>query len=254
MTDLADTPTQAEVADRQTRSRTRGIVYPTSDGKPMAETDKHRDLATYAIEALKLHFADRPDVYIAGNNFLYYQEGSPKICVSPDLYVVFGVPMRQRDCYMAWNEGGKLPDVVLEFTSRKTRREDTHRKRPQYEQELRVPEYFLFDPTGDYLSPRLQGYRLDGARYVPLEVVDGRLYSQRLQLDLVQQGEWLRLFDPARGEWLLTYQEQAHRAEQEALRAEQEASARVAAEAETARLREELAALRRQMERGAEPS
>jgi Uma2 family endonuclease len=213
----------------------------------MAETDKHRDLAVYVLEALKLHFLDNPDVYISGNNFVYYEEGKPRACVSPDVYVVFGVPMRQRDCYMAWKEGGRLPDVVFEFTSRKTRREDTHRKRPQYEKTLRVPEYFLFDPTGDYLSPRLQGYRLGEDGYVPLEVVDGRLHSERLNLDLVQQGEWLRLYDPQRAVWLLTLEEQARRAEQEA-------TARLAAETETERLREELAALRRQIGQGSSES
>src|SRR5215471_10579931 len=86
----------------------RRITYPTSDGKPMAETDKHRDLMMYAIEALKVFFADRPEIYVSGNNFLYWQEGDPKKRVSPDCYVVFGVGMRQRDSYKAWEESGKL--------------------------------------------------------------------------------------------------------------------------------------------------
>src|SRR4051812_40965879 len=45
------------------RPAAREVVYPTSDGEPMAETDKHRDLTVYVIEALKAHFAARPDVY-----------------------------------------------------------------------------------------------------------------------------------------------------------------------------------------------
>jgi Uma2 family endonuclease len=227
------------------------VEYPTSDGKPMAETDRHRDLAVYVIEALKARYRDDPDVYISGNNFLYYEEDNPRACVSPDVYVVFGVPMRQRDCYKAWEEGGRLPDVVFEFTSRRTRREDTQTKRPRYEQLLRVPEYFLFDPTGDYLQPRLQGFRLEEGRYAPLELVEGRLFSPRLGLELVQQGQDLRLYDPDRGEWLLTPSEleQAHRtererAEAERQRAEAEARAREAVEAENARLRAELEALR----------
>ena len=35
------------------RPSPREVVYPTSDGEPMAETDKHRDLTVYVIEALK---------------------------------------------------------------------------------------------------------------------------------------------------------------------------------------------------------
>src|SRR5207248_958988 len=154
---------------------------------PMAGTDKHCDTMIYTREALKVYFADRPEVYISGNNFLYWQEGNPRKCVSPDCYVVFGVGMRQRDCYKAWEEGGKLPDVVIEFTSKKTKKEDTQTKRPLYERELKVPEYFLFDPTGDYLQPRLQGYRLVQGEYVPLELVDNRLYIEQLGLELVQE-------------------------------------------------------------------
>jgi Uma2 family endonuclease len=225
----------------------------------MAETDLHRDLGVYFIEALKAYFAARPEVYVSGNNFIYWEEGNPRAVVSPDAYVVFGVGMRPRDCYKAWEEGGKLPDVVFEFTSKKTRGEDTTKKRPLYEQRLRVPEYFLFDPTGDYLRPRLQGFRLDGDRYAPLEVVEGRLHSELLGLDLVQEGESLRLFDPARGEWLLSpaelesaRQSERRRADAEAVmresetrRADAEAAARAEAEEEAARLRAELEALRR---------
>lgn len=251
------------------RTKRREIEYPVSDGKPMAESDLHRDIAFYVIEALKQHFRSRPDVYVSGNNFIYWIEGNPRRSVSPDAYVVFGVEMRPRDCYMAWLEGGRLPNVVFEFTSRKTRREDTDKKRPLYEQELRVPEYFLFDPRGDYLKPRLQGFRLQDKQYVPLEVVNGRLHSEQLGLDLVQHGETLRLFDPAVGEWLPSPQELAERAAAEAQRAAAEAERAAAAaqraaaeaqraaaeaqradsaEAELARVRAELEMLRSRRE------
>src|SRR4051794_12971630 len=223
----------SDLAEKPAVSRPDEIDYPTSDGKPMAETDTHRKLMVYAIEALTLYFRDRPDVYVSGNNFIYWEEGNRKRFVSPDTYVVFGVGMRDRDCYKAWEEGGKLPDVVFEFTSKTTRREDTRTKRPLYEATLAVPEYFLFDPTGDYLKPRFQGYRLVGGHYVPLEVVEGRLRSERLGLDLVVRGEEFRFYDPARGEWLPTVRELAERAEREAERAD-------AADAEIARLKAEL--------------
>lgn len=242
------------------KPRLREIDYPSSDGKPMAETDLHRDIAVYVIEALKTHFSGRPDVYVSGNNFIYYEEGNPKARVSPDAYVVFDVGMHPRDSYFVWREGGRVPDVVFEFTSRKTRKEDTDLQRPLYEQALKVTEYFLFDPRGDYLKPRFQGFRLVEGSYVPLEVVDGRLRSQCLNLDLVPEGPLLRLVDPDTGEALLSplEQHQARRtAEAEARRAEAEtrlaeAEARRAeavarrVEEENARLRAELEALRRQ--------
>jgi Uma2 family endonuclease len=219
--------------------------YPSSDGKPMAETDKHRDLMIYFIKALTIYFAQRQDVYVSGNNFLYFQEGDPTRRVSPDCYVAFGVEKRLRDSYKSWEEGGRLPSVVFEFTSRKTRKEDTQTKRPLYEQELRVPEYFLFDPTGDYLNPRLQGYRLQGAEYVELVPKAGRLHSEVLGLDLVQEGEGVRLYDPVAGEYLRTAQEEAAGRVAEKQRADQAEQRADAAEAELARLRAELEALRR---------
>src|SRR5215216_3625522 len=83
--------------------------YPSSDGKPMAETDQHAELMIYFKEALRHHYADRPEVYISGNNFIYYEEGNPKAHISPDCYVVFGAGMRLRNSFMTWREGGLLP-------------------------------------------------------------------------------------------------------------------------------------------------
>ena len=221
-------------------------LYPTGDGKPMAETDLHQDQMIYIIQALKTFYQSDSDVYVAGNNFLYYEQGNPRAVVSPDGYVVFGVPKRRRNTYMLWKEGGVTPAVVFEVTSKKTKREDVRTKRPLYENVLRVPEYFQFDPTGDYLRPRLQGLRLIEGQYQAILLIDGRLHSEQLGLDLVQEGEIVRLFDPVRNVFLLTHQETSRQAEQETLRADMEAQAREEAEAEIIRLRAELEALQRQ--------
>jgi Uma2 family endonuclease len=173
----------------------------------MAETEKHLLLMLYCIGALKNYFAARPDVYAVGNNFLYWEEGNPKARISPDCYVVFGVENRVRDSYKAWEEGGRLPSVVFEFTSKKTRHEDVRKKRPLYEQVLKVPEYFQFDPTGDYLKPRLQGLRLRDGVYEAIPLVNDRMVSEQLGLELVMEGERLRLWDPVKGEWLLSHVE-----------------------------------------------
>ncbi len=236
---------------KPTVEKPRRVVYPTRDGRPMAETDKHREIAFYIIQALKTYFSGHDDVYVSGNNFVFWEEGKPKARISPDAYVVFGPTPDLRDSYMAWKDKGRLPSVVFEFTSHKTQREDTDTKLPLYEGVLKTPEYFLFDPTGDYLKPRLQGYRLVGNQYVRLELTDDRLHSEQLGLDLVQQGESLRLYDPVQGRFLPTTLELSHhaeaetrRAEAETRRAQVEADQRQSAEAEVARLRAELDALR----------
>lgn len=139
------------------------VDYPASDGMPMAESDFQRKVLTYAVEALDCHFRDRPDVYVSGNIFLYYHEGNPKAVVAPDAMVVVGAPKGDRKSYFLWREP-KGPDWVLEVTSDSTRAEDQGLKHGLYAF-LGVREYFQFDPTGDYLLPRLVGYRLAGRSY-----------------------------------------------------------------------------------------
>ena len=195
------------------------IEYPTGDGEPMAETALHRDLMLYAIEALKAHFADRDDIWISGNDFVYFAEGDPNRRVSPDTYVVFEVGNEMRDCYKTWEEGGKMPDVVFEFTSKTTRGEDTGKKKRLYEDVLRVSEYFQFDPTGDYLDPILQGYRHIGGRYERIPLQNDRLISEQLGLELALEAGTLRFVHPVTGWRYLTPTEEHHRAETERERA-----------------------------------
>ena len=201
------------------------IYYPVSDGKPLAETDVHIEQIIYLREALADYFRDDPQVYVAANLFVYYEEGDPGQVVAPDVFVVKGVPKQRRRIYQVWKEG-KGPDVVFEITSRRTRREDLGPKKGTYEV-LGVQEYFLFDPLGEYLDPPLLGFRLAEWGYRPIE--GEPLVSHVLGLELRVEGNFLRLVDPKTGEKLLTPLEA------------QEARRR--AEAELERLRAELARL-----------
>jgi Uma2 family endonuclease len=200
------------------------VDYPTSDGRPMAETDVHRDLMVDTIKRLQARYAADPNVYVSGNLLVFYVPGDRRRHLAPDVFVVKGVPKHRRDHYLIWQEG-RGPNVVFEYTSKTTRDEDIEDKFRLYRDVLQVPEYYLFDPLGDYLTPPLQGYRLVGGEYVPIEPVDGRLPSEFLGLHLEQDGSDLRLYDPATGQYLLTPEEQAER----------EASARQQAEAERQR-------------------
>ncbi len=130
--------------------------YPTSDGRPMAETDWHRVLMTALIQTLDSWYARDPMTYVSGNLLLFYVPGDKRRHVSPDVLVVKGVPKRRRPNYLMWQEG-KGPDMVIELTSSSTRAEDTKKKFLLYQDTMRVPEYFLFDPLGDYLDPALRG-------------------------------------------------------------------------------------------------
>lgn len=253
---------------RNGKTPKREPYYPESDGEPMGETDKHRDVNNYLVEALKIHYAHRKeDVYVSGDNFLYYKQGSPRRFVSPDVYVVFGVPMRQRNSFKSWEEGDHLPSVVIEVTSAATQRADLTRKLTLYEKTLRVPEYLLYDPDEDYISPPIAGYRLNGRGvYVPIPFNNNRLFSEQLGLDLTLTHNGLRLFNPATNEFYPTPAEQReaeYRAREQANEATAQANEATAradeartraetAEAENARLRAMIAVLQAQALRQSE--
>ena len=189
------------------------IEYPDEDGKPMAESDQAREYLLYATKVLEVYFQNRPDVYVSGNLFIYYEEGNPESVVAPDTFVVFGVENRQRRSYKTWEENNKTPDFVLEITSKATRTKDQGAKKGIYAF-LGVREYYQYDPTGDYLTPQLQGLRLVDGNYFSAPTTtlpDGTvsLSSEVLGLELrIQSGE-MRFYDPATGQTLLSYEEEA---------------------------------------------
>jgi Uma2 family endonuclease len=175
------------------------VFYPESDGQPMAESDLHREEMLDLIAGLQRRYRDSHDVYVTGNLFLYYRQGDPRAVVAPDVFLVRGVPKGRRRIYKLWEEG-RAPSLVIEVTSDTTRGEDLSKKKRIYEQ-LGVEEYFLHDPEGDYLRPRLQGHRLVGGRYEPLEPEpNGSLQSRATGLTLQVEGLKLRLVDTASGQ------------------------------------------------------
>jgi Uma2 family endonuclease len=216
----------------------RDIHYPESDGEPMAETEIHLDVTIDLIQGLRRRYRDDANVYVVGDMFLYYVQGDPRAVVSPDVFLVHGVPKTpRRRIYKLWEEG-KAPSLAIEVTSDSTRDEDVRKKKAIYER-LGIEEYFLFDPLGDYLTPRLQGYRLAEGRYQRLPAdPDGSLRSLTTGLILRPVDSGLRLVDAETGEpipWEGELDDRLRAAEE---RADREAAARKAAEAELARLRQ----------------
>ncbi|HEX8198997.1 MAG TPA: Uma2 family endonuclease, partial [Isosphaeraceae bacterium] len=195
------------------RSASSEVDYPTTDGKPMAETEDHRDIMVDSIQVLQDHFAADPMVCVSGNLLMYYEPGNKRRHVSPDVFVVRGVPRRRRQYYLVWDEG-RAPDLVIEVTSRTTRKDDLDQKFALYRDGLHVAEYFLFDPLAEYLDPPLQGYRLLQGQYVRIEpTAGGRLPSAVLGLELERVESQLRFYDPASGRHLPTPREALRAAE-----------------------------------------
>jgi Uma2 family endonuclease len=198
---------------------------------------------------LKDFFRHDPNTYVSGNLFVYYVEGDTRKKVAPDVFVVQGPEKKRRRVYQIWKEG-KAPDVVIEVTSEYTRWEDMDFKRKLY-QRLGVKEYYLYDPTGDYLKDQFLGYRLVGNRYVPVRWPKGkdRVHSDVLGLDLVLEDGRLRLYDPQQKRFLLTPSEAAEAQRQAEAERAREAAARRQLEAALRRAEEENARLRAELER-----
>jgi Uma2 family endonuclease len=228
------------------------VDYPESDGKPMGETDLHIDWILRIRQILRWRYRGQR-VYVASNLLLYYQEGMPMKFVVPDGFVVLDCDPGRRRTYKLWEEG-KAPDVVFEVTSRGSQREDEVFK-PQTYAEIGVKQYFVYDPTAEYLRPALQGFRrLENGYERIAGTADGSLICEPLGLRLRLENEDLVFYDLQSGEIQLTETESAraaHEAERDALQAERDAhqaerAAREAAEARVAELQEELRRLRGQ--------
>lgn len=233
------------------------IVYPSSDGEPLAETSVHIDAIIDAVVVLRQHL-DGQSAIVLADQFLYYAQGYPKLRVAPDIMVVLNVTPGPRDNYKLWEEE-QVPVVIFEITSEGTKNQDQGFKKTLYEQ-LEVREYWQFDPKSEWLEGQLKGYRLHGERYEP--VVDSRI--EPLHLRIAVDGQQVAFYREDTGEKLLASgelaqalrkevrsrqqaeerAEQEHqRAEQEHQRAEQERQRAEQAETQVEQLKERLRSL-----------
>ncbi len=162
-------------------------------------------------------FADRPDVFVAGDLFWYPVEGHPEIRVAPDALVAFGRPKGHRLSYMQWAEGGIAPQVVFEVLSPGNRFGEMMRKFEFYRLHG-VEEYYIYDP--DPLRLELSGFLRQADNLVEISSMSGHV-SPRLGVRFEMAADGLSILRPD-GKPFLTYEEVAQREEQERLRADRE--------------------------------
>jgi Uma2 family endonuclease len=208
----------------------RGDDLPSSDGVPM-ESARYRAQMSVLIESLADFWEDRQDVYVGGNMFVYFSELHAKTFRGPDVFVVLDTEKRPRDKWYAWEEGGKLPDVVIELLSPSTAHADRHEKRRIYERVWKLRAYALYDPTSHTLEGHAMGPDGRFAALAPDARGDLPIEALGLSLGLrpeglhEEPGPFLRWIDRD-GQPLPLGRERAEqerqRAEQERQRAEQE--------------------------------
>jgi len=234
------------------------IVF--DDGEPL-ESPWHREQMDLLVNLLREVRAEqrRADVYIGANQFVYYsveqarqvaaevaRHGAPEVR-GPDVIWIGGVdPLREREGWVAWEEDGRLPDVIFELLSKSNTLAHREAKKDLYAKVFGTTEYFVTGRKGR----RLDGFRLVGGVYQPIVPEEGRgwLWSEQLGLFVGlwqgrvgdQESGWARLYRPD-GTLVPTPQEQVaeerRRADEERRRAEAAEQRAQVAETELARLR-----------------
>ncbi|WNZ23080.1 Uma2 family endonuclease [Leptolyngbya sp. NK1-12] len=191
------------------------LIYPESDGKPMADNTEQFRWIVIIQQNLDWLFANDPNVFVAGDLLWYPVEGNNALCTAPDVLVVFGRPKGKRGSYQQWQEGNIPPQVVFEILSPSNKLTEMNKKQVFYNR-YGVEEYYLYDPEHSDLSGWL---RVDGA----LDVIDPieNWVSPRLGIRFDLSGPELQIYRPD-GQRFLSYVEIAQQAEQERQRAEQE--------------------------------
>jgi Uma2 family endonuclease len=197
------------------------IIYPDSDGQPMAENTLQYEWIMILKGNLDAIFAEQADVFVAGDLLWYPVEGEPEIRRAPDVLVAIGRPKGYRGSYMQWREGGVAPQVVFEVLSPGNTASEMARKFEFYDI-YGVEEYYLYDPDHNDLS----GWqRRDGVLRLIGEI-DGWV-SPLLGVRFMPGPETLRILRPD-GEPFLSFVEldqRASAAEERASAAEERASA-----------------------------
>lgn len=192
-----------------------GVYYPEERETDMGETSIHIKLIAYFLNALQFYFNDRQDVFVTANMNLYYVEGNPYKWFAPDLLIAFGVPKVERSSYLLFAEE-VFPQVIIEVASEKTWRNDMVEKYELYDR-LGAEEYYILDPETGNLPEPLTAYRREGIKLAKRRITGDRIFSPRLDLEIVRTGNAFRLFNPQKSEFLPTLEEA------EALRKEREA-------------------------------
>jgi Uma2 family endonuclease len=218
---------------------TQKIIYPDSDGQPMADNTKQFRWIVVIKENLEILFADVADVFVAGDLLWYPVRGNNKIRQAPDIMVAFGRPKGDRGSYKQWEEDNIPPQVVFEILSPGNREGKMAEKLLAY-QRYGVEEYYIYDPD----DIELVGLRRSGDWLEPITEMNGWV-SPRLGIRFQLTENTLEIYRPD-GQRFLTPVELDRLREQEHQRAEHE---RQRAEHEHERAEEAIAQLAQEKQR-----
>ena len=177
-------------------------IYPSEEKKKLGETDYQHIQISILEQQLRIFLSEKKDVYLASDLIVYYEEGNPNRRFAPDLMVCFDVENKKRRSYKIWEEK-IVPSVIIEVASEATWQKDVTTKRRLYEK-LGVVEYYVIDPEYKYLTQPMLAYRLEFGELVRQAIQNDRIFSEELNLELVNTGEDFRFFDVEKDEFIST--------------------------------------------------
>lgn len=177
------------------------VIYPDSDGQPMADNTKQFRWIVKIQGGLDALFKDEPNVFVAGDLLWYPVEGDNKTRIAPDAMVVFGRPKGDRGSYQQWREDNIPPCVVFEVLSPGNRLPEMLNKLRFYER-YGVEEYYMYDPDNEdlagwlrsedqlreietmvgWVSPRL-GIRFESSQGLEIYRPDGQKFATYVELE-----------------------------------------------------------------------
>ena len=207
------------------------LIYPDSDGKPLADNTTQLRLIFTIKGGLDALFKDRDDVFIAADLLWYpVKLTRPEILAqkkpkkqAPDVMVVFGRPKGDRGSYMQWKEDNIAPQVAFEILSPGNPKADMETKFDFY-QEHGVEEYYLYNPKKN----RLQGWLRQGKKLKKIAQMEG-WRSPLLGIRLSTSEGDLALFHP-NGERFVDYVGMVEQRDRERLEKEREKQRAILAE------------------------
>ena len=162
----------------------------------MADNNVQFEWIVTIKQNLEVVFADRADVFVAGDHLWYPVRGDTETRQAPDVYVAFGRPKGYRGSYQQWNEMDVAPQVVFEILSPGMRFSDMMAKQVFYER-YGVEEYYIYHPEAYDLTiwSRSDGGD-DAGRFLLLQPTEA-FVSPRLGVRFeITPGQPLRLFTP----------------------------------------------------------
>lgn len=131
------------------------IIYPESDGKPVADNTKQFRWILYIYTGIAVLFKDDPNVFVAGDLLWYPVEGDNKTRMAPDVMVAFGRPKGDRPSYKQWEEDNIPPQVVFEVLSPSNRLSEMV-DRFLFYQRFGVEEYEEAEARAERLAAKLR--------------------------------------------------------------------------------------------------